>query len=88
MKKYISPSRQTVLITEFMSTSALPLKGRDSLFRSGSGGTVYSDDATNIRGSLGRGQILVATFDDLTNNVNRRCAGSAVSGASFCRPVR
>ena len=43
----------------------------------GSGGGTYSSDATVIRGAVGGWAITTATFDNLVNNVNRKCNGTA-----------
>lgn len=43
----------------------------------GSGGAVYSSDATVIRGAIGGWSIPTSTFDNLVNNVNKRCDGTA-----------
>ena len=43
----------------------------------GSGGGTYSSDATVIRGAVGGWAITTATFDNLVNNVNRKCDGTA-----------
>jgi prepilin-type N-terminal cleavage/methylation domain-containing protein len=43
----------------------------------GSGGGTYSSDATVIRGAVGGWAIPVATFDNLVNNVSRKCDGTA-----------
>ncbi|WP_371436132.1 shufflon system plasmid conjugative transfer pilus tip adhesin PilV [Polaromonas sp.] len=43
----------------------------------GSGGGTYSSDATVIRGAVGGWAIATATFDNLVNNVTRKCDGTA-----------
>lgn len=43
----------------------------------GSGGGVYASDPATIRGAIGGWSITTATFDNRTNNVNRRCDGTA-----------
>lgn len=42
----------------------------------GSGGGTYSSDASVIRGAVGGWAISTATFDNLVNNVTRRCDGT------------
>jgi prepilin-type N-terminal cleavage/methylation domain-containing protein len=42
----------------------------------GSGGAVYASDPTIIRGAIGGWSITTVTFDNLTNNVNRKCDGT------------
>jgi type II secretory pathway pseudopilin PulG len=43
----------------------------------GSGGAVYSSDATVIRGAIGGWTIPTSTFDNRVNNVNKKCDGTA-----------
>lgn len=43
----------------------------------GSGGAVYASDATVIRGAIGGWSIPVSTFDNLVNNVSKKCDGTA-----------
>lgn len=43
----------------------------------GSGGALYSSDPTVIRGAIGGWSIPTATFDNLVNNVGKRCDGTA-----------
>jgi type II secretory pathway pseudopilin PulG len=42
----------------------------------GSGGGVYSTDAATIRGAVGGWQLAAASFDNLANNLGRRCDGT------------
>lgn len=43
----------------------------------GSGGAVYASNAAVVRGAIGGWAMPVATFDNMVNNVNRRCDGTA-----------
>lgn len=43
----------------------------------GSGGGTYASDPSTIRGAVGGWAIAAATFDNLVNNVNRKCDGTA-----------
>lgn len=43
----------------------------------GSGGGVYSSDAAIMRGAIGGWSLTTSTYDNLANNVTRRCDGSA-----------
>jgi type II secretory pathway pseudopilin PulG len=43
----------------------------------GSGGAVYASDAAVIRGAIGGWSIPTSTFDNLVNNVNKKCDGAA-----------
>lgn len=43
----------------------------------GSGGGTYASDPSTIRGAVGGWAIATATFDNLVNNVNRKCDGTA-----------
>lgn len=43
----------------------------------GSGGGVYSSNTALVRGAVGGWSIPVATFDNLTNNLSRRCDGTS-----------
>lgn len=43
----------------------------------GSGGAVYSTDPTQIRGAVGGWVVPVATFDNVANNLGKKCDGSA-----------
>jgi len=43
----------------------------------GSGGAVYSTAPAAIRGAMGGWELTTSAFDDLANNVSRRCDGTA-----------
>ncbi|OYY33349.1 MAG: hypothetical protein B7X65_17810 [Polaromonas sp. 39-63-25] len=43
----------------------------------GSGGAVYSTAPAAVRGAMGGWELSASSFDDLTNNVTRRCDGTA-----------
>lgn len=68
---------QAMVLTEGGETIGDVTLGSIASTVGGSGGAVYSTDATTIRGSVGGWAITAATYDNLTNNLGRRCDGSS-----------
>lgn len=68
---------QAMIITEGGKTVGDPSLSTVAATVGGSGGGVYSTDTTNIKGAVGGWQLAATTYDNLVNNVGRKCDGTA-----------
>lgn len=68
---------QAMVITEGGAALGDVSLGSVAAVIGGSGGGVYTSDATQIRGAVGGWVVPVATFDNVANNLGKKCDGSA-----------
>lgn len=68
---------QAMVITEGGKTVGDPSLATVAATTGGSGGGVYSTDTINIKGAVGGWQLATSTYDNLANNLGKRCDGSA-----------
>lgn len=68
---------QAMVITEGGTTLGDPSLATVAATVGGSGGGVYSTDTANIKGAVGGWQLAVAVYDNLANNLGKKCDGTA-----------
>lgn len=68
---------QGMVITEGGKTVGDPSLAAVASTVGGSGGGVYSTDTANIKGAVGGWQLAAATYDNLANNLGKKCDGTA-----------
>jgi hypothetical protein len=68
---------QAMIVTEGGKTLGDPNLATVASTIGGSGGGVYTTDAANITGAVGGWRLAAATYDNLANNLGKRCDGSA-----------
>lgn len=68
---------QAMVITEGGQTMGDPSLATVAATVGGSGGGVYSTDPVTIKGAVGGWQIGLGTYENLPNNLGKRCNGSA-----------